>query len=120
MLLSRICSFIVAQTDSLLPLFCPAAAWATVGYVWEVFESTTEAIGDASEVRCAYHLGKGCPAMAKLSAYKSIFIAFVLSLISTGIFLSVSSELPSWLTKDPTIQVRFNINEVHLCLHSIV
>ena len=83
-----------------------AAAWALVGFVWEVFESTTEAIGDASEVRCAYQLGKGRPEMAKLSAYKSILLAFTLSVISTGIFLGISSELPSWLTKDPTIQVR--------------
>jgi Na+-driven multidrug efflux pump len=34
-----------------------AAAWAVMGFVWDVFESTTEAIGESSELRVAYHQG---------------------------------------------------------------
>eukprot|EP00578_Thalassiosira_sp_NH16_P009081 CAMPEP_0181115382 /NCGR_PEP_ID=MMETSP1071-20121207/21402_1 /TAXON_ID=35127 /ORGANISM="Thalassiosira sp., Strain NH16" /LENGTH=743 /DNA_ID=CAMNT_0023199585 /DNA_START=430 /DNA_END=2661 /DNA_ORIENTATION=- len=81
-----------------------AATWAILGFVWDVFESTTEAIGDAGEVRCAYQLGKGRSEMAKLSAYKSMFLATLLSLAVTAIFLGVSSFLPGWLTHDETIQ----------------
>ncbi|KAL7533831.1 hypothetical protein ACHAWF_004665, partial [Thalassiosira exigua] len=81
-----------------------AAAWAMLGFIWDVFESTTEAIGDASEVRCSYQLGKGRPALAKLSAYKSVFLSFVLAILVTTIFLSISSRLPAWLTQDATIQ----------------
>ena len=32
-----------------------AASWAMLCYVWDIFEATTEGIGDAAEVRCAYH-----------------------------------------------------------------
>lgn len=81
-----------------------AAAWGILGFIWEVFESTTEAIGDAAEVRVAYQLGKGRPELAKLSAYKSILLAFTVSIIVTTIFLGCSSIMPSWLTKDPTLQ----------------
>ena len=78
--------------------------WAVLGFVWDVFESTTEAIGDAGEVRCSYQLGKGRPALAKLSSYKAIFIAACVALVVTIIFLSLSNVLPSWLTTDETIQ----------------
>jgi len=81
-----------------------AATWAILGFVWDVFESTTEAIGDASEVRCAYQLGKGRPALAKLSAYKSMFMAMIMALSVTTVFLSMRDYLPGWLTADETIQ----------------
>jgi Na+-driven multidrug efflux pump len=81
-----------------------AATWAILGFVWDVFESTTEAIGDAAEVRCAYQLGKGRPQMAKLSAYKSMLFSIVVSSIITTVFLCLGGYLPAWLTTDETIQ----------------
>ena len=69
-----------------------------------MFESTTEAIGDAAEVRCAYQLGKGRPEMAKLSAYKSMLLSVVVSAIITTVFLCLGDYLPAWLTSDHTIQ----------------
>ncbi|KAL7507207.1 hypothetical protein ACHAWX_005074 [Stephanocyclus meneghinianus] len=81
-----------------------AATWAILGFVWDVFESTTEAIGDASEVRCAYQLGKGRPEMAKLSAYKSMLLSLFVASIITTVFLLLSGYLPKWLTTDETIQ----------------
>ncbi|KAL7544226.1 hypothetical protein ACHAWF_007606 [Thalassiosira exigua] len=81
-----------------------ASAWAMLSFVWDVFEATTEAIGDASEVRCAYQLGKGRPELAKLSSYKSMFVSFITSAVVTAIFLSLGGYLPSWLTQDTTIQ----------------
>lgn len=81
-----------------------AATWAILGFVWDVFESTTEAIGDAAEVRCAYQLGKGRPEMARLSAYKSMLLSIVVASIITTLFLCLDGHLPAWLTTDETIQ----------------
>eukprot|EP00579_Thalassiosira_antarctica_P001896 CAMPEP_0201871326 /NCGR_PEP_ID=MMETSP0902-20130614/4272_1 /ASSEMBLY_ACC=CAM_ASM_000551 /TAXON_ID=420261 /ORGANISM="Thalassiosira antarctica, Strain CCMP982" /LENGTH=750 /DNA_ID=CAMNT_0048397275 /DNA_START=148 /DNA_END=2400 /DNA_ORIENTATION=+ len=75
-----------------------AATWAILGFVWGVFESTTEAIGGASEVRCAYQLGKG------EHAFKSMFLALILAVTVTVIFMSLSPILPALMTHDPVIQ----------------
>ncbi|KAL3766941.1 LOW QUALITY PROTEIN: hypothetical protein ACHAW5_011160 [Stephanodiscus triporus] len=81
-----------------------AATWAIMGYVWDVFESTTEAIGDAAEVRVAYQLGRGRPATAKLAGYKSMFLGLIFSIVVSVVFISLTNVLPSWLTHDETIQ----------------
>lgn len=81
-----------------------AASWAVLGYVWGVFESTTEAVGDASEVRVAYQLGKGRHALANLAAFKSMFISFILAILMSVVFLSLRNVLPQWLTDDTTLQ----------------
>jgi Na+-driven multidrug efflux pump len=81
-----------------------AATWATMGFIWNVFEATTEAIGNACEMRVAYQLGKGRPDMAKLAGYKTMFLALVTSIWGSAIFTSLNSVLPSLLTKDATIQ----------------
>ena len=80
------------------------ATWAVLGYVWDVFESTTGALGSAGEIRVSYQLGQGNPQLAKLSSYKSMFMALVMSLLSTSIFLSLSTVLPAFLSSDETIQ----------------
>ena len=69
-----------------------------------MFESTTEVIGSASEVRCAYQLGKGRPALAKLSSYKSMVMAMVLSMVVSTILLCYSEAIAAWLTQDSTIE----------------
>ena len=81
-----------------------AATWAIMGYVWGVFESTTEAVGDAAEVRVAYQLGKGRPPMAKIAGYKSMFLAFILSIVASAIFICLTNVLPPLLTHDEIIQ----------------
>ena len=81
-----------------------AATWAVMGYIWGVFESTTDAVGDASEIRVAYRLGKGRPDLAKLASYKSMFIAAALSIVMSIILLSLTNILPSLMTHDATIQ----------------
>jgi MATE family multidrug resistance protein len=80
------------------------ATWAILGSIWDIFEASTEGIGDAAEVRCAHHLGKGNPEMAKTSSYKSILFATILSGFVSIIFFSLSNELPRWFTTDPTLQ----------------
>jgi hypothetical protein len=69
-----------------------------------MFESTTEAVGDASEVRVAYQLGKGRHALANLAAFKAMFIAFIMSVLMSIVFLSLQNILPQWLTDDTTLQ----------------
>lgn len=64
----------------------------------------SEAIGDAGEVRVAYQLGKGRPALARLAAYKSILLGFSMAVVFTTLFMSLRGVLPSWLSRDPTIQ----------------
>jgi MATE family multidrug resistance protein len=81
-----------------------AATWSLMGFIWDLFESTTEAIGDASEVRVAYQLGKGRPAMAKLAAYKCILLGLIVSILITIVFISLTDVLPSLLTSDATMQ----------------
>jgi Na+-driven multidrug efflux pump len=82
-----------------------AATWAVLGYIWDLFESTTEALGDAVELRVAYHLGKGQPDMAKISGYKSMFLAAIVTGSASVILMSLINVLPPLLTYDATIQV---------------
>jgi Na+-driven multidrug efflux pump len=81
-----------------------AATWAVMGFIWDFFESTTEAIGDASEVRVAYQLGKGRPTMAELAGYKSMLLGAIVSIVMSTLLLSLTNVLPSVLTPDATIQ----------------
>jgi len=78
--------------------------WAVLGNIWEVFEASTNGLGDAAEVRCAYHLGKGRPEMARMSSYKSILLGGLFGILVTSIFLIMGEDLPAWFTEDPTIQ----------------
>lgn len=72
--------------------------------MWGIFESTTEAIGSAAEYRVSYLLGKGKHEQAKLAAYKSMFMTWIISLIVTVAFLGVGYFIPEWLTEDETMQ----------------
>lgn len=80
------------------------ATWAILGSIWDTFEASTEGIGDASEVRCAYHLGKGSPEMARRSSYKSILLGIIFSVFVTSVFFIMGDDLPTWFTSDPTLQ----------------
>ncbi len=81
-----------------------AATWSVLGYIWDLFESTTEAIGDASELRIAYHLGNNNPHMAKFSCYKFMLLAAIVTGSASVIFMSLTNVLPPMLTYDDTIQ----------------
>lgn len=80
------------------------AAWGILGVLWEAVEQLTEAIADASEVRCAFLLGSGQPEKAKRSAYKSIFIGIFLSLFLTSIIFMLGESIATWFTDDPALQ----------------
>jgi Na+-driven multidrug efflux pump len=81
------------------------ATWAIVGSVWDIFEASTEGIGDAAEIRSAYHLGKGNPEMARLSSYKSLLLGMIFSFLITSVFFIIGDDIAAWFTKDLTLQL---------------
>lgn len=80
------------------------AAWSLLGDLWDILEDITEAIADAAEVRTSYLLGAGQPAQAKLSSYKSIHLAIFAAFLFTSLIFIGGEDIPTWLTKDPTLQ----------------
>lgn len=94
-------------------------AWAIMGSLWDIFESTSEAIGDAAEVRVAYHCGKRRPDQARISAHKSIFIGITFSIVTTFIILPLGNLIPRWLTSDPTLQKMVRENIPLICVSNI-
>jgi len=79
-------------------------AWSILGTLWDILEEITESMADASEVRVGLLLGQGQPRQAKKSAYKSIFIAFTFALFSTSVLFILGTDIPTWMTTDPTLQ----------------
>jgi MatE len=61
------------------------------------------AIAEASEVRRAFLLGAGKPMQAKLSAYKSILLAFVVSSILSTIVLFFGNDVSQLTTSEETL-----------------
>jgi MATE family multidrug resistance protein len=80
------------------------AAWAILGSIWDVFYSVTSGIGDAAEIRVAYHLGDNHPTMAKLSAYKSLLLGMLVATVISIIYFSLQDRIPVWFTSDETLQ----------------
>lgn len=72
--------------------------------MWEAIEELTEAVADASEVRCAFLLGSGQPERARRSAYKSILIGVFLAFFITSIVFMLGEDLPTFFTNDPALQ----------------
>jgi Na+-driven multidrug efflux pump len=64
----------------------------------------SDGVADAAEVRCALHLVSNQPELARLSAYKSLFVGLVSSVFATSILYMVGDELASLITPDTTIQ----------------
>jgi multidrug resistance protein, MATE family len=80
------------------------AAWGILGSVWDVLEGSTEAIAEAGEVVSAFYLGAGKPKQAKMSAYKSLLLAFVISVLLTSIVFMCAEDLAYWMTDDLVLQ----------------
>jgi len=80
------------------------AAWAILGSIWEIFESSTEGCGEAAAIRVAYHLGSSSPHLARISAYKAIIIGVIIASLVTSITFMCGNDLPTWFTTDPYLQ----------------
>jgi len=80
------------------------SAWAILATIWMFFGSLTKGIGDAAETRIAYHLGNNHPSLAKLSAYKSLYLGMFGSSMVSIVFFAIIDRIPSWFTPDATLQ----------------
>lgn len=79
-------------------------AWALLGVIYQVLESSTEGVGEAAAIRVAFHLGTGNPSKARMTSYKSWFIAIVQALLVTSTLFMIGKNLATWLTTDVTLQ----------------
>ena len=64
----------------------------------------TAGIGDAAEIRVAFHLGDNHPTMAQLSAYKSLLLGMLVASIVSILYFSLQDKIPGWFTSDATLQ----------------
>lgn len=69
-----------------------------------MFYSCTTGIGDAAEIRAAYHFGENNPSMAKLSSYKSLFLSMSVATVVSIVYMSLQNQIPGWFTVDETLQ----------------
>ena len=76
------------------------AAWGIAGTIWGILEYATDCVASAGELRVAKLLGNGNPRLAKLSAYKCMFLGnFFASLMSVA-FLVGMPVIPRVFTDD--------------------
>lgn len=67
-------------------------------------EMVTEAVSDVAEVRVGKLMGAGRPEKAKLSAYKTIYLAIFVATSFTSVLFILGDNIPSWMTTDATLQ----------------
>jgi Na+-driven multidrug efflux pump len=79
-----------------------------MGIVWEVFEASTEGIGDAAAIRISFFLAEGQPVQAKILSNKVAFLALVEALVATSIFLMAGPNISVSLTTDSTLENLLN------------
>jgi hypothetical protein len=75
-----------------------------LGYIWSMMKYLSDGIADAAEVRCALHLVSNQPELARLSAYKSLFLGLVTSIFTSSVLFMVGAEVAPLMTPDPTLQ----------------
>ena len=88
------------------------AAWGMLGLIWDTFERITAGFADAAEVRIGFRMGAGQPQSAKIAAFKSMYMALVVSLFSTTVLYIFAGNLPRWMTPDPTLQKMVSVSLV--------
>jgi Na+-driven multidrug efflux pump len=79
-------------------------SWAMLGYIWSMLKYLSDGIADAAESRCAIHLVSNQPERARLAAYKSNFLGFVTSIVTTSILFMASISVTGWISQDSTLQ----------------
>jgi hypothetical protein len=80
------------------------AAWAIMCRIWLVSDALAEGIGQAAEIRVAFHLGNNHPKLAKIFAYKSILLGMFGAIIISGTFYIYMNKIPTLITTDQTLQ----------------
>jgi Na+-driven multidrug efflux pump len=79
-----------------------------LGTLWDVLEDANEAIAEAAEVRCAFLLGAGKPMQAKMSAYKAILLAFIVSSLLSSLVLIWGNDISQITTSEETLHKMMN------------
>jgi Na+-driven multidrug efflux pump len=87
--------------------YSPVATWAMMGVIWEIFGAVTEGLGEAAYIRVLFYLTEGKPMEAKRLSNKVTFLAFILVLGVTSIFLMAGPNIAVALTTNMTIQHLF-------------
>jgi Na+-driven multidrug efflux pump len=82
----------------------PVAAWGIVGTIWGILEYVTECVSEAGEIRVAKLLGNGNPRLAKLSAYKCLFVGNTIATLVTVVFLIGMPWVPGLFTDNQNLQ----------------
>ena len=80
------------------------AAWGILGTIWGILEYATDCVAEAGEIRVAKLLGKGNPRLAKLSAYKCLFLGNFFATLMSIAFLIGMPVIPGWFTDDQYLQ----------------
>jgi len=80
------------------------AAWGIVGTIWGILEYATACVAGAGEIRVAKLLGNGNPRLAKLSAYKCLFLGNAFAAMMSIAFLVGLPFIPGWFTDDQELQ----------------
>lgn len=76
------------------------AAWGIVGTIWGILEYATDCVASAGEIRVAKLLGNGNPRLAKLSAYKCMFLGNLFAVLMSIAFVVGIPVIPGWFTDD--------------------
>ena len=80
------------------------AAWVILGHIWHLFDAVTYGSGDAAEILVALHLGEGRADLAKLSAYKSLWLGMLGSGLVFSVFVLIMPSVPSLFTPNEVLQ----------------
>jgi hypothetical protein len=83
------------------------ATWAMMGVVWELCAALTEGLGEAASVRVSFLLVEGLPMEARRLSNKVAFLALVLALSLTSMFLMLGPNVAVLLSTDTAIQNLF-------------
>ena len=78
--------------------------WGLLGYVWSFFTNFSDGFADAAELRCTHHLDMNNPEMARMTAYKALYLGFSVGMFCASLIFLVGEDLVGWITPDTTLQ----------------
>ena len=95
------------------------AVWGLLGDIWESLEEIGLATADAAEVRVANLLGSDQPQRARYCAHKSVVVSTLVAILCSVPIYACSKQIPSWFTKDETLQEMFKTLIPYACLGNV-
>ena len=95
------------------------AVWGLLGDIWESLEEIGLATADAAEVRVANLMGSDQPQRARYCAHKSVVVSVLVAILCSVPIYACSEQIPSWFTKDETLQEMFKTLIPYACLGNV-